>query len=588
MDAGRNEVLGGRSMAEGTPTVVLIDSLGWQAGIHNLGLAYLAACLKAAGLAVQVIDLNNRFRPVAEVVEALRALQPDYIGFSVKSATFANAVELHRRLLEACPTATYLYGGAHASLAGPAVLEDAPPAYFFRGEAERALPAFLRLHASGERRFRSIPGILYREPEGGVWMNDVAVEPDVDGLPFPDFSAFDSRASFTAYPLLTSRGCPYNCTYCSVPMISGKRWRPRSPESVLAELEHATRDLGLDTFVVVDDNFTLRRSRAEAICQAILDRGLQVSWSCANGIRADRIWPDLAALMHRAGCREVAFGVESADTEVLAGLDKGETFEEIRVGIQAAQGAGLKVTGFFMIGLPGSTYAKDLRTLAHARKLGLDDFYFGLTVPYPGTRLWDWAQEHARFLIPWQNTYHISEVFREGLDRVRLEPVFETPDYPAAQRKRLFALVQKAKGERAERDLRRRILRQPGLWKQAPVLIRATARENLLHLMKAAAPDLRPILLWKGPEGTLDGMNPDLKRAFETLRLAGEGQVGRADAADPATAGLRGRVVLFDAAAGRLDRYGNVLELARALEPALILALVGQGMEVVPLRAEDA
>jgi len=535
-----------------------------------------------------VLDLNNRRRTPKEVVAEVEARQPAYVGFSVKSATFAHAVDLHRKLAEVRPDLTCLYGGPHVTLSGPSILDETPPAVFFRGHAEASLPAFIDLHARGGDDFSGIQGLLYRDSRGNVHDSGIAAPTDLEAIPLPDFSRFDSVGSFTTYPLLTSRGCPYHCTYCSVPAISGRQWQARSVASVMKELEHVHTALGLRTFVVVDDNFSVDRRRAEAICQAIIDRGFSFTWSCGNGIRADRIWPGLASLMHRAGCCEVAFGVESLDEEVFGRLNKGEWLQQVKRGIEIAKTAGMSVTGFFMIGLPGSTYMRDLRTLALAQRLRLNNYYFGLTVPYPGTQLWDWAQREARFLVPWQNSYHISEVFREGTDRAALKPVFDTPGYTAEQRSRLFSLAQRAKTRHASRTLRaveRRLRLAPGY----PVVVLRTSRRIEAIELFARIGDGHPhLLLWTGRGEFLETLAPALRDIFKPIEVPGDGTF-RADLAKGAWADrLRHAVVVFDVPTGSLERYQNVLDFARALDPVQVVALVGDRLELLSCQRQPA
>jgi radical SAM superfamily enzyme YgiQ (UPF0313 family) len=561
--------------------ILLIDSRGWQDGLFNLGLAYLASALKAAGHCPSVLDLNNRPRTTEDIVRTVREARADYVGFSVKSATFAPTVQLHERLSREIPAVTYLYGGPHSTLAGAELLADVPPAFVFRGEAESTLPAFIARHAAGRTDFADIPGLAYRDQDGTVRDNGVHFEAELDELCFPDFTAFDSHGSLTTYPLLTSRGCPYKCTYCAVPRISGGRWRARSADSVMRELEHVHDVLGLRTFVVVDDNFTVHRGRAESICRRLAADERRFTWSCGNGIRADRIWPDLARAMVAAGCCEVAFGVESLVPDVFGRLKKGETTDQVRTAVKVAREAGLSVTGFFMIGLPGSTYRRDLRTLAMARRMGLNNYYFGLTVPYPGTELWTWSQQHARFLVPWQNSYHISEVFRAGAHDAKVLPVFDTADYPAAQRARVFQLAQSVKTRSAKRELRD-LNRRLRLLPAAPVVVlRTSRRPEVLDIFRGVGRNRPHLLLWTGREDSLAGIPADVLAGYRVVRI-GEAQTFRADLGLPvAAAQFRRGLVLFDAANGSLDGYRNVLEFVRELQPVEIVALVGDRLETV-------
>ena len=560
--------------------VTLIDSLGWQDGLFNLGLAYLSSSLKLGGHKVRVLDLNNRFRKPEEIVDVIGEHAPDYVGFSVKSATFANAVELHKKLVERYPHITFVYGGPHITLSKTGIMDETPPAYFIRGDAEFTARDFVTRHSNGETDFSDVPGMMYRDGNGSDVAVDVQFHTDINDIPLPDFTTFDSFPEFKTYPLLTSRGCPYKCTYCSVPAISGKRWVYRSAPSIMKELDHVVNFLKMDNVVIVDDNFTLHKKRAESVCQAIIDSGFDFKWSCGNGIRADRIWPDLAELMYRAGCVEVAFGIESLVTEVFDLLKKGEEVDHIRHGIEVVQNAGLNVTGFFMIGLPGSTYRKDLKTLALARRLNLNNYYFGLTVPYPGTEMWDWAQENARFLVPWQNSYHISEVFRDGLERLKLEPVFDTPEYPAEQRQQMFRMVLASKKKAQDRSLR---LIQSSLRAESGrpiVVMRTSRRDNLFQMFKDEKTSNPHVILHKGSDAFVETLDQDVREAYQITQVPGDGFFSKDDAAS-VREDLKDAVVVFDVPSGNLSRYQNLVSFARALEPRQIVALVGDEFEVI-------
>ncbi|HYK90477.1 MAG TPA: hypothetical protein VE398_17005, partial [Acidobacteriota bacterium] len=255
---------------------------------------------------------------------------------------------------------------------------------------------------------------------------------------------------------------------------------------------------------------------------------------------------------------------------------------EINRGIEIVRAAGMRVTGFFMIGLPGSSYRKDLRSLATAQRLQLDNYYFGLTVPYPGTALWQWAQKNVRFLMPWQNSYHISEVFRDGLERSKLDPVFDTPEYPAEQRKKMFQMVQNAKTRSASRSLRKiqRSLRSdPG---RPIAVIRSSRRDSIFALLRDIGPTNPHMMLWKGNGEFLAAMNSDVKGAYHVIQVPGQGFFCPADGTEQLRRALAGCVVAFDVPGGLLEKYDNVLKFARSLEPSQILALVGDEFLLLP------
>jgi radical SAM superfamily enzyme YgiQ (UPF0313 family) len=219
-----------------------------------------------------------------------------------------------------------------------------------------------------------------------------------------------------------------------VPEISGKGFRKRSAESVVHELRWAQGNYGITSFEIIDDLFNLDMKRCKEICRALIDADWGLSWSCPNGLRADRIDPELAGLMYRSGCHSVNIGVESADPDVLAMAKKGESIDKIERGIRIFKEAGMSVTGFFIIGLPGDSFEAQKRSVEFAKRTGIGA-HFNILVPYPGTELWDWAKANARFLADPEDGIH----FRSNPGMIRV--VIETDDFPASERLRAYEMV---------------------------------------------------------------------------------------------------------------------------------------------------
>ncbi len=214
---------------------------------------------------------------------------------------------------------------------------------------------------------------------------------------------------------------------CSVPVVIGRKFRTRSPENIVDEMFYAKEKYGAEDFKVLDDNFTLLMDHAEAICDEIIGRKLNMKWSCPNGIRADRLNPQLLRKMKEAGCFAISIGVESGDPDVFDKIKKGEHLSEVERGIRMAKDAGMEVHGFFILGLIGSTYESDKRSMEFAKRVGLDSASWGILVPYPGTEVWEQvknacSEEDARMLRNWK-------------------PVFDTPEYTAEERVKAYYLA---------------------------------------------------------------------------------------------------------------------------------------------------
>ena len=217
---------------------------------------------------------------------------------------------------------------------------------------------------------------------------------------------------------------------CNVPTVIGRKFRTRSGRNIFDELMYAKEKYGSNEFKVLDDNFTLQMDRAKDICKLFLDEKLNMKWTCPNGIRADRLDEELCLLMKEAGCYSMSIGVESGDPDVFDKINKGERLEDVERGIKLAQAAGIKIHGFFIIGLLGSTYEADKRSMEFAKRLGITASW-GILVPYPGTEVWEQIKKDhkARILRDWKEGFHVG---------ARPKPVFDTPDYTAEERVRAY------------------------------------------------------------------------------------------------------------------------------------------------------
>ncbi len=405
--------------------VVFIDPKGVNRGINN-GIASLISVVKANGHEAFLIDFNNTNHKIDKYDGLISSA--DFIGISVKSSTWKNSLEI----AEYCKsimkeTAVIVCGGPHATLDYKGVLNSDVFDFVFLGESENAIADFL----NGAKP-DSIKGIAYKNESGDIISNGLNIPENLDELLFPDFELFN-RELLESYPLLTSRGCPYECTYCSVNKICGSRkWRSRSPESIIKEIRvNAIEKFHSREIIILDDNFTLNKKRTLNICELMAKEFPDIKWACPNGIRADRLDEETVSAMKKAGCAYVSIGVESLDESVFNSVKKGEKLQDIINAIKILKKYKIKVTGFFIIGLPGSSFEKDLITLRKSKKLKLDNALFGMFVPYPMTESYDTVcnDKNAIFLRSWEDGIHW------GADPFS---VYETKDYSEKQRVKAF------------------------------------------------------------------------------------------------------------------------------------------------------
>jgi len=411
-------------------TLLLIEVRGTNLYLHN-GLAYLAGALKNRG-SVEIIDLNYLDWSEEQLIDYVRKANPQIIGFSVKSTNVAKIINLIKEI-KPLVNSLIIVGGAHVSLLGKEFLEKNPEIdYGLQCEAERTMADFLD-YLEGKKKVEEVSGLIYRKDQL-CFTNPYSFNYNLDEINFPDYQAFrgvDVIKYFkkNSYPLLTSRGCPYNCIYCSVKNISGRAWRPRSVENIIQELIEARERYQLKNFEIVDDNFTMDIRRALNFCQELIKHNLNLNWGCPNGIRADRITNELARNMQASGCHYVSIGIESGDEEVFNNIKKGETLEDIVKATKILMKNKIKVAGFFIIGLPFDNLKKTKKTIKFINQLNLNGgVKWNFLIPYPKTELWDWVRIHGHSLTDFTKGRHFFK------NEAKIVPTFETPDFTAKQR----------------------------------------------------------------------------------------------------------------------------------------------------------
>ncbi|MFH1464969.1 MAG: radical SAM protein [Pseudomonadota bacterium] len=394
-----------------------------------LNLAMLAASLRARGHRVQVWDLE--VGPRRDLVAELRRAAPDLVGVTFRTPQWEQALALATLVRNVLPAARSIAGGPHASaLPGSCVLSGGFD-LALQGEGEGALGALADGAAPA-----AIPGLHW---PGGHCPAPPAALADLDALPLPAWEDYELAAyggslvtrGAPVADLESSRGCPFGCIYCSK-AVFGRRFTPLSPARFLEGVDQA-QAAGFRSFNLVDDTFTTERARAVAICEGLLRRPRPLPWTCTNGLRVDAVDEDLLRLVARAGCRLVAFGLESGSQERLAAVGKGTNLAQGRAAVEAAHAAGLTTVGYFMLGLPGETEASLRETIAFACSLPLDFAKFALTMPLPGTPLWRrWRAHLASPFDPGMSAYRTAEAW------------FDHPDLPWEALHRAHRLAHRA------------------------------------------------------------------------------------------------------------------------------------------------
>lgn len=359
----------------------------------HLGLGYLASALRRDGHDVGILDgLREEVR-----------YDPgrwDLVGLTAMTTYFPEMVaEVRRAKAAGLPT---IIGGPHVIADPLGSLRQSGADWACAGEGELLMQAL----AAG-RDARTIEGLCRWEDGKPVANPPAPFHNAIDDFGGPAWSLIDPRSyppaphgmiarRFPLAPIITSRGCPYACTYCSAPITAGKKMRYRDPEAVVEEMTLLARDYGVREIQIEDDNFTIRREHVVEICERLVRRRLPLVWSLPNGVRIDRLDPELLRLMKRAGCYLMALGIESANQRILDMVKKKLDVELVRRVVGWVTDTGIEAWGFFMIGFPTETREEIERTIDFGLSLPLHQVQFTKTTPLPGTEIYDWwRREHA-------------------------------------------------------------------------------------------------------------------------------------------------------------------------------------------------
>ncbi len=388
-----------------------------------LGLGYLASYLKKEGIESIIIDGLRENLDSHALLKRILSYSPDLVALTCLTAFYHEVIEVSNLVKKA--KILCVIGGVHPTFLPHQTLIDSHADYVVCGEGEIALTKLIK----NDLRNDGIKGVYSRsdlQDDNSVVEKAERVE-DLDILPFPDWEQIDPNiypqaphgAIVENYPIgiiMTTRGCPYECTFCASPKFYDRKIRFRSPENVVEEIKYLVEEFGVKEIHFEDDNLTLKRQHIKRICDLIIEKNLNITWACPNGIRADKIDEDLAELMAKSGCYYFAYGVESANSNILKMIKKEETIEQIEKSIDCADKKGISCQGFFIFGLPGETKETIKESIKFAVKSRLSRAQFIILDVLPGSELWDTLKN--KFVPNWQkNSYKEPEWIPEGLTK---------------------------------------------------------------------------------------------------------------------------------------------------------------------------
>jgi len=364
-----------------------------------LGLMSLAASLRNSGHFPKILDyLIENFNQDSIIKNVQKA---DLIGITAVSPHINNALNLASLIKKEFPDKIIVLGGAHASLLPQETIKNNPFIDFLiRGEGEIRIIQLIE-YIQNQRKLEELDGIVFKkdgeiinlQPKKFIQNLDDLPIPAYDLIPFKKYSLYLQGQFQPAITMLTSRGCPFNCIYCSKPVF-GSFLRTRSPESILEEIFFLKKSYNIKEIIFYDDTFTLNRQRIIDLCRLLIQENLKINWKCET--RVNLVDEELLKIMKKAGCYLISYGLESGNQRILDVLKKGINLKEIKKAVQLTHEVEIETLGYFMLGIPGETEKEIEQTIDLAKKLKLDYAQFSIATAYSGTELYEIARSKGK------------------------------------------------------------------------------------------------------------------------------------------------------------------------------------------------
>lgn len=372
-----------------------------------LNLAYLAsfARQKKPELDISILDCENLRLKYDAIASELRKSSPDILAITLPTPAFVQGLEVSRIAKGINNNMKVVVGGPHPTAFPIETAGEPSIDVSVYGEGE---VTFTEIISAFEKNgsLEHVKGIAYKDAHGTVKLNPPQpLISDLDTVPFPARDLLPLAIYFppptkresnkNSANMITSRGCPYACTYCMARIIWNKKIRFRSVKNVVDEIEECVTKYNLGEFNFHDELFTLKRQRTIEICQEIRRRRLDIAWVCM--VRVDYVWEDCLREMKKAGCKKVMFGFESGSQELLDIMKKNTTIQQAIDAVRLVKKVGIKTAGNFMLGNIGETEETIRQSIELAKRLNTDTTAFFIASPYPGTEFYDIAREKGYF-----------------------------------------------------------------------------------------------------------------------------------------------------------------------------------------------
>ena len=386
-----------------------------------LGIAYMAGVLQENNIDVEILDASAEDMDFKDVEKELLKRKPDLVALTALTPTIGRALETAQVVKETLPDSIVVMGGYHPTFNFIETLEDENVDIVIRGEGEYIMLNLVQA-LENQSSLHDVKGIVFEDKNS----KEIVVNPeapliqDLDELPFPALNllpmkkyrllAMDTHMT----TMITTRGCPMQCSFCSSAAMHGKKIRERSVENIVDEIEYLKTNYDIDTIAFMDDTFTLKKRKVMAICDEILKRNIEIMWGCTS--RVDTLDEKLLKKMKEAGCITIFIGVESADQQQLDNMCKNTTIAKIENAFKIAHKLKIRTIASVALGMPGDTKEIMNKTVKFVHKLKPNYAIYSLATPYPGTRFYKEAFEKNLIKIKDWSKYTLITPILETID----------------------------------------------------------------------------------------------------------------------------------------------------------------------------
>ena len=361
----------------------------------HLGICYIAAVLRENNIGVKIIDIEAERLSKSQVIAKIREINPDIIGITSMTFTFLYALNLAKEI-KLNLSVPIVFGGNHVSIYPREAISHDCIDIVVIGEGERTFFEIIQLLKNKKINdahddFMRIKGIVFKN-KGEIFATESReFISNLDELPFPAWDMLKINRYYGCnlpvphMTMITARGCPYNCFFCSkVPW--GRTFRCHSAKRVVDEIEYLVKNIGIKAIDFFDDTFIVNQDRIREIAELIKERKIHFEFGITT--RVNNINKEILNELKTVGCKTIAFGVESGDPEILKKLDKRITVEQIKKAFKWAKEVGLNTVGFFLVGNPTETACEIRNTIRLIKEIDADYFVANILMPYPGSRLY--------------------------------------------------------------------------------------------------------------------------------------------------------------------------------------------------------